>query len=188
MKGCRSLTDSEIESVKQSLKNTRDYTLFILGIFTGFRIQELLSLKVKDVYQYGKVTSHCTVTRANMKGSHSSRTVVLHSEAQLNVLKLINEYSLEHEDYLFQSRKGMNQPITRYRAWSILKAAYRACKLQGKVACHSTRKSYSRRFYDASGQSLIKTQRALGHSNISSTVSYLSVDDEEIDNIILNLK
>lgn len=188
MKGCRSLTDSEIESVKQSLKNTRDYTLFILGIFTGFRIQELLSLKVKDVYQYGKVTSHCTVTRANMKGSHSSRTVVLHSEAQHNILKLINEYNLEHDDYLFQSRKGMNRPITRYRAWSILKAAYRACKLQGKVACHSTRKFFAEKLYSASGNSLIKTQRGLGHKNISSTISYLSVDDNEIDEIILSLK
>lgn len=188
MKGARAFTDTEIELVKSKLNNFRDYVLFVVSLKTGFRISETLSLRVKDVYEYGKMCSHATVARINMKGNKSSRTVAIHPEASENILKLINQYNLEHDDYLFQSREGNNKPISSRHAWSILKVAFRLARLQGKCSTHSCRKSFAQRLYKASGNSLIKTQKGLGHSSISSTISYLSVDDEEIDSIILNLK
>jgi hypothetical protein len=39
--------------------------------------------------------------------------------------------------------------------------------------------------YEKLGRGLVKTQRALGHANINSTVSYLSCADEEIHAAIL---
>jgi integrase len=49
MKGCRSQTDEELMVVSQSFGGTyaaRDKALFLLGIKSGFRISELLSLTV----------------------------------------------------------------------------------------------------------------------------------------------
>lgn len=54
MKGCRALTADEVVRVSQAFHGTyaeRDRALFILGIKTGFRISELLSLGVGDVWQ-----------------------------------------------------------------------------------------------------------------------------------------
>ncbi len=71
MPGCRPLTDDEVEQVMQSFGGrfaTRDSALFLLGIYTGFRITELLSLRLHDVYQHQEVLSRVTVPRRNMKG------------------------------------------------------------------------------------------------------------------------
>ena len=53
--------------------------------------------------------------------------------------------------------------------------------MTGKVGTHSLRKTFADRVYDALDRDLVKTQRALGHRNINSTVHYLSFQEEEID-------
>jgi integrase len=55
--------------------------LFVVGHRTGFRISELLSLKVGDVQQHGKIVDHVTVQRRHMKKKTEGRTVALHPEA-----------------------------------------------------------------------------------------------------------
>lgn len=47
------------------------------------------------------------------------------------------------------------------------------------------RKTFANRVYENLGHDLVKTQRALGHKNINSPVSYLSFRDEEIEDAIL---
>jgi len=52
LKGCRPLTDDEVKLINQSFGGTfakRNKALFILGVRSGFRISEMLSLKVGDV-------------------------------------------------------------------------------------------------------------------------------------------
>ena len=78
MKGCRPLTDPEIALVSRSFGGThalRDRSWFILGLKTGFRIAELLSLRVGDVWQYGRVVDQLIVRRAHMKQQREGRTV-----------------------------------------------------------------------------------------------------------------
>jgi integrase len=58
MKGCRPLTAEEVELVQQSFGGVyaeRDQALFLLGVKSGFRISELLSLRVGDVSQHGQL-------------------------------------------------------------------------------------------------------------------------------------
>ena len=56
MKGTRPLDNNEIRKVADSFDGvfaTRNRGLFVLGISTGGRISELLSLKVEEVWQNG---------------------------------------------------------------------------------------------------------------------------------------
>ena len=55
----------------------------------------------------------------------------------------------------------------------------------GKLGTHSMRKTFADRIYDRLDGDLAKTQKALGHKNINSTVQYLSFREEEIDEAIL---
>ncbi len=52
---------------------------------------------------------------------------------------------------------------------------------------HAMRKTFANKVHVLLGRDLVKTQRALGHKNVSSTVSYLSFLEEEIDEAILAL-
>jgi integrase len=145
MKGCRPLTDTEVALVQASFGGryaTRDRALFLLGVKSGFRISELLSLRVGDVYQHGHVVDRVTVQRRHMKKKLESRTVPLHPDAKAALatwLMTLQTRGMTRETYLFQSRKGGNQPIGKIQAWKILHEAATTNELTGKVGdpCHA---------------------------------------------------
>ena len=187
MKGCRPLTDLEVKKVSIALGSARDKALFILGIRSGFRISELLSLKVSDVYQFGEILPRVQVERKHMKKKIESRSVPIHEEAKSALLLLILELRLISTDHLFKSKKGENMPMTRIQAWRILRDAYNLATIGGNVATHSMRKTFAQKVYQAVEGDLVKTQRALGHKSLNSTASYLSFADEEVDEAILGV-
>lgn len=184
MLGCRPLSEEEINSILSNLNN-RDKTLFLLGLKTGFRVSELLSLKVKDVFQYGHMLDRITVARKNMKGSRKSRTVMLHAVAKNAVSSLIALECLTSDDFLFQSGKGINCAISRIQAHRVIKDAVIAANITGKVATHSWRKTFAKHMNEKFDGNLLLLQAAMGHDNISSTVRYLSFDQETVDKAIL---
>ena len=188
MKGCRPLTAAEANALAGSFAGSyadRDRALFLLGVKSGFRVSELLSLRIGDFIQAGRLVDKVSVRRANMKKKTEGRTVFLHAEAKAALEKWLTQLRvagyMTDTDFVFQSRKGGNRPISRVQAWRIIREAAAAHQLTGKVGTHSLRKTFADRVYDALDRDLVKTQRALGHRNINSTVQYLSFREEDID-------
>jgi integrase len=71
MIGSRPLTSEEVASVLKTFSGAyaaRDRALFILGLKSGFRISEMLSLRVSNVWKDGKVAEVVSVARKRMKG------------------------------------------------------------------------------------------------------------------------
>lgn len=188
MRGCRPLTDDEVKLIAASFSGShagRDRCLFTLGWNSGFRVSELLSLTVGDVLQYGEVVDRVTVKRRAIKGKRESRTVVLNGRAQTALRRWLNEMDkADPEMPLFPSRKG-DAAISRVQAHRVLKAAVEANELPGKIASHSMRKTFAEKVYEKLDGDLIRTQQALGHRAVTSTVSYLSFKQEEVDDAIL---
>jgi integrase len=203
MRGCRPLTDAEVLLVAKSFSGTygtRNKALFVVGHRTGFRISELLSLRVVDCLEHEKIVDHLTVQRRHMKGGKagktSSRTVALHPEARaalsvwLEALTKMLKGTLDPMTPVFCSRvrdkaTGLRRHISREQAWRILKEAFNSNELAGKLGTHAMRKTFCNRVYDLLKHDLVKTQRAMGHANVNSTVQYLSFREEEIDAAIL---
>jgi site-specific recombinase XerD len=186
MAGCRALKQNEFKIVAEKFKLLRDKLLFVLGTKSGFRITELLSLKVESVYKDGILVSRLKVSRKNMKGKITSREVVLHKDTQI----LIKEYISSLTDVsdampLFKSKVGENKSISRKHAWSILKKACEEAGLTGQLATHTMRKTFAHNVYLQSRNDLVLTQKALGHTTIMNTVKYLEVDQDAIDAAIL---
>jgi integrase len=142
MKGCRPLTDAEVQLVSRSFGGTyaaRDRALFILGIKSGFRIAELLSIRVGDVWQHKRMVDQVMVRRAHMKQKREGRTVLLHPDAKAALatwlLVLRQQPDVTTQTYVFPSHKGGNRPISPVQAWRILRDA---CETNGCVRTHAT--------------------------------------------------
>ena len=78
MKGTRPLNNNEIRLVSvcfDGIFETRNRGLFMLGVSTGRRISELLSLQIGDVYQNGRAVTDLLFDKSVVKGSEVSRAV-----------------------------------------------------------------------------------------------------------------
>jgi integrase len=202
MKGCRPFTDDEVNLIVKSFSGryaARDKALFLTGVKSEFRISELLSLTVGDVYEHGRIGDRVTVQRRHMKKKMEGRTVVLHHEAKDAIgtwLAILVRYlgvdkprDMAPDTPLFCSRvrrqDGSRRPIARETAWRILEAAVTANELTGKIGTHSMCKTFANKVYEQLNGRLERVQKALGHKNINSTVTYLSFREEDIDAAIL---
>ena len=186
MNGMRPLTDDEVTRIAAGFTSKRDRALFFLGIRTGFRISELLSLKGGDVVQGGKIPHWVSPARRNMKGKIEGRTIPLHEEARAALEMWVTELNAAGATAtfpLFLSRKG--GAITRTQAWKVLTTAYSRAGVFGRLGTHGLRKTFASRVYERLGRDLIKTQRALGHKAITSTVAYLSFAESDVDAAII---
>lgn len=184
MIGCRPLTTDEVERVNDKL-DERDKAIFMVGLKAGFRVSEILSLKVRDVLlPDGSITTSLSVERQNMKGKKAGRTVALHHDARLALERYLKSSTLDASGYLFPGPSG--NPLSRVQVWRCLKAAYAAAGVfGGKLATHSMRKTFADRVYKRLKGDLRKTQEALGHKVITSTASYVGFANAEVDEAIL---
>ena len=74
MKGTRPLDNDEIRRVSAAFTGifaTRNRGVFMLGVSTGGRISELLSLRIGDVYQNGKPVSDLLYSKNIVKGGET---------------------------------------------------------------------------------------------------------------------
>lgn len=183
--GTRPLNDDEISQMMSSFENPRDAFLFLLGTKTGFRISELLSLELNNLRERdGSLKGSINVSKQKMKGKGQGRTIPL-SEATLRALNTYVNTLPKTQVYLFESREG--NKLSRIQAWRIIHFRAQGLNFKGKIATHSMRKSFAKKIYEALDKDLVKTQRAMGHASINSTIAYLQVNMEEIDEAIRSI-
>lgn len=195
----RTLTPPEIILLTQALETRhrhRDRLFLLLAVTTGFRVSELLTLRFSQLLTpKSQVAKEITVARRSMKGGHGprakavrSRRVPLNETARSAVETCLATMPVRPAGgtFVFLSRNGDNRPITRCQAYMVMKTLAREAGLDAsRVGCHSTRKTYARGLYEASGHDLIKTQRLMGHTNPMTTARYLDTSEAELDTLVL---
>lgn len=187
MKGCRPLTIEEQKEIRDSFHGrhaTRNKLIFTLGVHTGFRISELLSIRVKDVWNGSGPRESVQVRRASMKGRKNGRIVPLNAVARRAISEYMDEYALPVNSPLFPSQMNPKQPFNRQRAHAILSEVFTGCGLDGSTATHSLRKTFAWAVYKVTGGNIHAVQQMLGHANIATTVSYLGFSHEEASDIV----
>lgn len=184
MKGTRPLDNHEIRKVAECFDGTfknRNRGLFMLGVSTGGRISELLSLTIGDVYQNRTAVTDLLFDRSIVKGGEVSRAVPVNRDGKQAIADLIawhrERYNTTHKSRpLFPSRNGQGtQRMSRRTAHDVLKAAFEDAGLNGHLATHSLRKSFAQRLYDRTGD-IFAVQEMLGHKNVATTQKYLGVN------------
>ena len=184
MKGTRPLNNDEIRRVCAAFTGTfevRNRSLFMIGVSTGGRISELLSLRLGDVYQNGRAVTDLLFDKSIVKGKETSRAVPVNVDGRHAIAELVNWHRDRYADVdanrpLFPSRnKKGNVALNRQTAHDMLKEAFLTAGLNGKLATHSLRKSFAQRVYEQSGD-IYLVQALLGHRNVTTTQKYLGVN------------
>ena len=187
MKGTRPLDNNEIRLVSVCFDGTfevRNRGLFMLGVSTGGRISELLSLTIRDVYQNRGAVTDLLFDKSIVKGGEVSRAVPVNRDGREAIDELIMWHREQYGSTkggrpLFPSRhKSGTVPLHRQSAHQMLKKAFIAAGLNGKIATHSLRKSFAQRVYEQSGD-IYLVKELLGHRNVATTQSYLGVNYAE---------
>lgn len=158
---------------KELLKiSYRDYMMFVIGINTGLRISDLLSLKVEDV----RARTHIIITEQK---TGKYKRFLINDMLRMEINKYID--GMRQEEYLFKSRKG-NKPITRVQAYRILNKV--AAKLGiDEVGSHTLRKTFSY-FHYQQYKDIAILQSILNHSSPSVTLRYIGINQDINDETI----
>ena len=184
MKGTRPLDNNEIRLVSACFDGkfeVRNRGLFMLGVSTGGRISELLSLQIGDVWQNKRAVTDLLFDKSVVKGGELSRAMPVNSDGRRAIEDLIAwhraAYNTTHKSRpLFPSRNGQGtQRMSRRTAHDVLKTAFEAAGLNGHLATHSLRKSFAQRLYDRTGD-IFAVQEMLGHKSVATTQKYLGVN------------
>lgn len=160
----------EAEDKEQKYLWDRNYMILHLGRNLAFRIEDLLQLKTNNFKNGG------IYTREFKTGKEQS--FELHPALRKDLENYINRNNLVDGEYLFKSRKGTNKPITRQRAWQIIKQLANQVKISYVVGCHSLRKHFAREYYEQTGD-LIGLKEMLNHSSETVTLRYICWEEED---------
>ncbi|MBD8138523.1 site-specific integrase [Bacillus sp. AFS026049] len=153
--------------MKWSLKrhcSERDYILFLLGISTGLRVTDLLSLKIKDIE--GKM--EVIIKEGKTKKPRMIQLNSICNELAAYIATIDGEW-------LFPSRKG-DKPISKIQAYRQLNKAADMVDIEG-VGTHTMRKTFGYWHYKRS-KNLAELQMILNHSHPVITLKYIGVADE----------
>ncbi|MBO5477157.1 MAG: tyrosine-type recombinase/integrase [Clostridia bacterium] len=160
----------EEENKEQVYLWDRNYMILHLGRNLAFRIEDLLQLKT-DNFKNGGI-----YTREFKTGKEQA--FELHPSLRKDLEDYINRNKLVEGEYLFKSRKGTNIPITRQRAWQIIKELSDEVKVSYIVGCHSLRKYFAREYYEQTGD-LIGLKEMLNHSSETVTLRYICWEEDD---------
>ncbi len=152
-------------------RSMRNYVMYMIGIYSGLRIGDILRLRVRDV------RGAEVITLTEQKTGKEKRFPV-GSELK----KVIAAYVRDKKDYEYLIKSTMpgvyNRPITRQQAYKILHEAGSRFGVEG-LGTHSMRKTFGYHFYKQTGD-LGLLMRIFNHSSESVTLAYIGAAQDDM--------
>lgn len=177
-------------------KMTRNATLLVFGCACGYRIEEILSITVGQVWTGTEFAREIVVARRHLKGGRGvhkrsvrARRLPLSEAVRAAISEQLAEIGTDNpERPLFSTPRKNAGGMHRSQAYRTLKGGCRACGIEpNRISTHTLRKTFARRVYAASGNDLIATQRIMGHTTPVTTARYLETNAEQLDALVLGL-
>jgi integrase len=167
----------DIETIKNNLAdNPRDLCLFVLGINTAFRANELLSIRAGQVRDL-KVGDVLDVRQSKTK---AYRQVTLNRRGVEVIGGLLRSRSFEADEFLFFSRWGDRLGVPQVSR--LVKGWCGDIRLDGNYGSHSLRKTWGYWQYKR-GTPIPLLMEAFGHQTQRQTMAYLGIQAMEVAQI-----
>lgn len=173
-----------VEAIKDwfKLRSYRNYIFFSLGVYSGLRVSDLLTLKVWEVKG-----SHIEVREGKTK---KRKRFIIHPEIKIDLDFYISD--MNDHDFLFPSRQRKtngipNQPIDRSTAYKMLNKAAEYFGLID-IGCHTMRKTWGYHLYSSDPRNLALLMKMFNHSSETITLMYLGLTQDMMDAAITRLR
>jgi integrase len=164
----------ETMAIAMSLKHPRYGLLWEMGILTGLRVSDLLTLKPRQISPDGSFT----VTEGK---TGKEKTIKLPPKILKKTKLIINRYNLQPGDYIFFSHeKQKHKPVSRQWVHNLIALSAKISGLDS-VGTHSMRKTYACNLFLTTGDFSV-VQSHMNHRYLSTTLVYLK-DLLELKNI-----
>lgn len=193
-----SIEDSQYERFKSKLEEysdkfkDRNITLFMLGVATGYRSQDIVDLTIKQIKEaledgefiiQEKKQYNAWITSIN-KSTNSKKKKPEPRKAPIKstLYKVLKNYvkNKKGSEYAFPSQKGQgNKHISEKAFSSILSDVGISIGLK-HISGHSMRKTYANRIWEKT-KDIEKVRLALGHKSIEVTKVYLGIANTVIN-------
>jgi integrase len=165
-----------INTIKTILKkqSQRDLLLFVLGINTGIRVHDLLSLRVSDIWDETDMKEFLLL-EDSLTGK--AKPFYLNSSVYMELKTFMSLSNFSSTDYLFKSKKNA-QPITRQQAYRIINQAAKEAGITGKIGTHTLRKTFGYHAY-RKGIAISILMDIYHHHSPAETLRYIGIDKNE---------
>jgi integrase/recombinase XerD len=170
----------------------RDHALFHVALSTGFRVSDLLRLKIRDLHDSDNKIVR--MIRLRMKKTKNYIERPLRDDCREAVAFYLRTRG-DSNQYLFRSEANNSQksrlPMDRSSVHRVykkyLEKIFPASMLKG-ASCHTTRRSIAKLISRDAGRVEPATS-FLGHKSIAATMSYLDMDEfnQQADDIVSSL-
>ncbi|MBW4541596.1 MAG: tyrosine-type recombinase/integrase [Myxacorys chilensis ATA2-1-KO14] len=166
-----------IERIKKLLRDhPRDLCLFILGINTAYRANELLSLTVGQVRRL----QPGDLLRVKQSKTGKFRSVTINGAVVKAVSQHLTVNPLPDDTYLFQGKRGC---LTVPTVSTMVKTWCQHSGLKGNYGSHTLRKTWGYWQRMERGTAVPLLMEAFGHATQQQTLAYLGIQAEEIAQI-----
>lgn len=162
-------------------ENYKFCLLIAIGVFTGLRISDLLSLKYSDLLSGETFT-------IKEKKTNKQRSIKINRDLKEIVERIIKKTKASDLNELIFVNKYGTKAIDKSYVNVVLKEIVKkySIKLDGNVSTHTFRKTLGRRVMEVnkySNESLVLLMDLFGHSSMSITKRYLGIREQEIHNV-----
>lgn len=158
-------------------RSERNYIMFIIGIYSGLRISDILKLRVRDVKGKEQIVIREKKTR-------KQKRFPIHPILKKELKKYCLDKDLD--EFLIKSRKGYNKPISRIRAYTIIREVGEELGIYD-LGTHTLRKTFGYH-YHMQYNDITELQEIFNHSDPAVTLRYIGVEKSRIDKRMKNLK
>jgi len=158
-------------------KSMRNYLIFMCGLYTGRRITDILTLKVRELKDKEFI---------NVRESKTGKKIILPVNKELKTALVEYLKDMSPDEYAFMSTKKKYKPIDRTTFYKILKNAALKYGIDN-IGCHSLRKTFGYFYYKQTGD-IVTLMEIFGHSHISVTMRYIGMSQENINDSMKKFK
>lgn len=167
------LTKEEVKKLLNSAENKKSKLMLSLIYACGFRVSELVNLKVNDLSPDEGI--------GYVKQGKGKKDRVFNLPLNLNklLLKQIEKQKKENQEFLFSGPKGK---LSQRNIQKIIKKVAEKAGIKKEVHPHTLRHSFATHLLE-NNVDIRKIQELLGHADLSTTQIYTHISREELKKI-----